>query len=78
MITLFDVVYEELLHENRLKEKGERIANWRVPTEVANIVKQQLKLMEPDKLLGSINGIQVGDTFRYRSQLQIVGLHCQP
>lgn len=78
MITLFDVVYEELLHENRLKEKGERIANWRVPTEVANIVKQKLKLMEPDKLLGSIYGIQVGDTFRYRSQLQMVGLHCQP
>ena len=31
--------------------------------------------MEPDKLLGTIYGIQVGDTFRYRSQLQIVGLH---
>ncbi|PWA93490.1 SRA-YDG, PUA-like domain protein [Artemisia annua] len=60
------------------KDKGERIANWRVPKEFANIVQQKLKLMEPDKLMGSIYGIQVGDTFRYRSQLHIVGLHCQP
>lgn len=76
-MSLFDEVYEQLFQENRLKPKGEKIAHWRVPVEAAKMVKQKLKWMDIEKVLGPICGVQVGDKFKFRSQLQMVGLHCQ-
>lgn len=75
---MFDEVYRKLFLENRVKEKGEKIAHWRVPVEAAKMVKQALKLSDVNKTIGSICGVQVGDKFNYRSQLQMFGLHCQP
>ncbi|GJZ84019.1 putative histone-lysine N-methyltransferase [Tanacetum coccineum] len=74
----FDEVYAKLCHENKSKSKGENIAHWRVPMEAVKIVKQRMKWMDVDKTLGPICGVQVGDRFKFRSQLQMIGLHCQP
>ncbi|KAF5805603.1 putative [histone H3]-lysine(4) N-trimethyltransferase [Helianthus annuus] len=76
-MSVFDEVYAKLLQDNRLKSKEEKIANWRVPVEVAKIAKQMLKWMEPEKSLGHICGVQIGDKFKFRSQLKMIGLHCQ-
>lgn len=75
---MFDEVYKELYKENSEKEKGKKIAHWRVPSEAVKIVKQKLKWIDVGKKLGPICGVQVGDKFRYRSQLQMIGIHCQP
>ncbi|KAI3735097.1 hypothetical protein L6452_14585 [Arctium lappa] len=76
-MTMFDDVYKQLYQENRSKPKGEKTAHWRVTIEAAKIVKQRKKLMDADKDLGRICGIQVGDKFKFRAQLEMVGLHCQ-
>lgn len=75
---LFDRVNTQLYQENRLKPKGEKIAHWRVPNLAANTVRQMMKWMEPEKSLGPICGVQIGDKFKYRSQLKMIGLHYQP
>ncbi|XP_076956844.1 uncharacterized protein LOC143632148 [Bidens hawaiensis] len=74
---VFDQVYPQLSHENRMKINGEKIGNWRVPLEAAKLTKQMLKWMEPVKSLGPICGVQIGDKFKYRAQLKMIGLHCQ-
>ncbi|KAL7590101.1 hypothetical protein Lser_V15G36025 [Lactuca serriola] len=74
---LFETVYTQLFQENGSKQQGEKIAHWRVPMEAAKIVKQKLKWMNADKALGQIRGVQPGDRFKFRSQLQMIGLHCQ-
>ncbi|KAI3815904.1 hypothetical protein L1987_15587 [Smallanthus sonchifolius] len=76
-ISIFDQVYSQLYQDNRLKPKGEKMAHWRVPMEAAKVVKQMPKWMEPEKSLGPICGVQIGDQFKYRSQLKMIGLHFQ-
>ncbi|XP_071728998.1 YDG domain-containing protein At5g47150-like [Rutidosis leptorrhynchoides] len=77
-MSLFNEVYDSRYQEkNRLKPNEDKIANWRFPQEVAKIVKQRLNWMDHEKVLGPVCGVQVGDKFRFRSQLQMVGLHCQ-
>lgn len=77
-MAMFNEVYERLFEENRVKPKGEKIAHWRVTGDAAKIVKKRMKWMDAEKRLGPICGVRVGDKFRFRSQLQMVGLHCQP
>ncbi|KAI3517536.1 hypothetical protein L1887_16751 [Cichorium endivia] len=77
-MTLFDTVYTRLFQENGSKQQREKMAHCRVPMEASKIVKQKLKWMDPYKTLGQIRGVQPGDIFKFRSQLQMVGLHCQP
>ncbi|KAK9059684.1 hypothetical protein SSX86_020388 [Deinandra increscens subsp. villosa] len=73
----FDEVYQQLYHENKLKPKREKIAHWRVPLEAAKLVQHRFKWMEPKKRVGPIWGVHTGDKFKFRSQLKMVGLHCQ-
>ncbi|XP_076956754.1 histone-lysine N-methyltransferase, H3 lysine-9 specific SUVH6-like [Bidens hawaiensis] len=76
-MNVFDQVHPQLLDENRMKINGEKIGNWRVPLEAVKITKQMLKWMEPVKSLGPICGVKIGDKFKYRAQLKMIGLHCQ-
>ncbi|KAJ0538688.1 putative [histone H3]-lysine(4) N-trimethyltransferase [Helianthus annuus] len=77
-LDVFDQVYEPFYQENRRKPKSEKIPSWRIPTEAAKIVKQKLKWMDPGKVVGSVCGVQIGDKFKYRALLKMVGLHSQP
>ncbi|XP_076926928.1 uncharacterized protein LOC143590287 [Bidens hawaiensis] len=76
-MNVFDQVQPQLLHENRMKINGEMIGRWRVPLEAVKNTKQMLKWMEPVKSLGPICGVKIGDKFKYRTQLKMIGLHCQ-
>ncbi|KAM0009501.1 putative [histone H3]-lysine(4) N-trimethyltransferase [Helianthus debilis subsp. tardiflorus] len=75
---IFDQVYESFYQQNKMKQDGEKIPPSKVPTEVAKIVKKKLKWMDPEKIAGSVCGVQIGDKFKFRSQLMMVGLHSQP
>ncbi|KAF5795138.1 putative histone-lysine N-methyltransferase [Helianthus annuus] len=77
-LDVFDQVYEPFYQENRRKPKSEKIPSWRIPMEAAKIVKQKLKWMDPGKVVGSVCGVQIGDKFKYRVLLKMVGLHSQP
>ncbi|GJV69884.1 putative histone-lysine N-methyltransferase [Tanacetum coccineum] len=75
---IFEEFNEQLYEENRLRPKEEKVAHWRVPLEAAKLVQKKLKWMDCGKILGPVRGVQVGDTFQYRAQLRMIGLHCQP
>ncbi|GJW20650.1 putative histone-lysine N-methyltransferase [Tanacetum coccineum] len=75
---IFEEFNEQLYEENRLRPKEEKVAHWRVPLEAAKLVQKKLKWMDCGKILGPVCGVQVGDTFKYRAQLRMIGLHCQP
>ncbi|KAM0009503.1 putative [histone H3]-lysine(4) N-trimethyltransferase [Helianthus debilis subsp. tardiflorus] len=77
-MALFDQVYESIYQENKMKRDSEKIPPSCVPMEVAKIVKRKLKWMDPEKIAGSVCGVQIGDKFKFRSQLMMVGLHSQP
>ena len=57
--------------------KEAKVAHWRVPLEAAKLVQKKLKWMDSEKILGPVPGVEVGDTFKYRAQLRMAGLHCQ-
>ncbi|XP_076953826.1 histone-lysine N-methyltransferase, H3 lysine-9 specific SUVH7-like [Bidens hawaiensis] len=77
-MAVFDEVYEPFCQENKLKPKNERIQSAIIPTEVAKVVKQKLKWVDPEKIVGPVCGVLIGDKFKYRSQLMMTGLHSQP
>ncbi|KAI3731227.1 hypothetical protein L1987_62414 [Smallanthus sonchifolius] len=76
-MALFVKFYESLHQMNKLKPKGENISACSVLRQAAGIVKRRLKWMDPVKVLGPVCGVQIGDTFKYREQLMMIGLHCQ-
>ncbi|KAE9607422.1 hypothetical protein Lal_00026552 [Lupinus albus] len=74
----FHAVYRKLLHEDESKIKmqtdGPRIFH----TRAAKILKEQGKYINTGKqILGSVPGVEVGDEFQFRLELNIVGLHRQ-
>nr|GEU50596.1 putative SRA-YDG, PUA-like domain protein [Tanacetum cinerariifolium] len=75
---IFEEFNERLYEENRLRPKEEKVAHWRVPLEAAKLVQKKLKWMDCGNILGSVLGVQIGDTFQYRAQPRMIGLHCQP
>ncbi|KAD2805264.1 hypothetical protein E3N88_38641 [Mikania micrantha] len=77
-LAMFDQVFDQLSQENKLKPKDVKISPFGVSMQAAKIVKKKMKLPNPVKILGPVCGIQIGDKFRYRSQLMMFGLHCQP
>ncbi|PWA78532.1 SRA-YDG, PUA-like domain protein [Artemisia annua] len=74
---MFEEFNERLYQENKLRSKEAKVAHWRVPIEAAKLVQKKLKWMDSEKILGPVPGVQVGDTFKYRAQLRMIGLHCQ-
>nr|XP_043616986.1 histone-lysine N-methyltransferase, H3 lysine-9 specific SUVH5-like [Erigeron canadensis] len=74
----FEQVYKELHEENMKRSTLEKVSPLQLTVDAAKKVKRELKLMDPEKKIGSICGVQVGDRFQFRSQFQMVGLHCQP
>ncbi|MFS7958890.1 putative PUA-like superfamily, SRA-YDG superfamily protein [Helianthus anomalus] len=75
---VYDKVYTKLLQAKSLNSKGVKISHWRVSIEAVKLAKQTLKWMEPEKSLGRICGVRIGDKFKHRAQLKMIGLHCQP
>nr|XP_043616917.1 histone-lysine N-methyltransferase, H3 lysine-9 specific SUVH5-like [Erigeron canadensis] len=71
LIDLFNDLYDQ-------KSFEDKSVHWKTAQhEVARIVKQKLKWIEPEKVLGSVCGVRIGDKFRFRLQLHMIGLHRQ-
>ncbi|RDX65859.1 Histone-lysine N-methyltransferase, H3 lysine-9 specific SUVH6, partial [Mucuna pruriens] len=76
-LRLFQVVSRKLLQEVESK-LNERANSKRVDLHAARILKEKGKYVNLGKqIVGSVPGVEVGDEFQYRVELNIVGLHRQ-
>ncbi|KAK8560236.1 hypothetical protein V6N13_061165 [Hibiscus sabdariffa] len=71
IISLFREVCNDLLRDNKGKSKTG------YSSEAASILLERHKWIKRDKHLGPIQGIEVGDHFDWRAELNIIGLHCR-
>ncbi|KAE8655276.1 hypothetical protein F3Y22_tig00117034pilonHSYRG01837 [Hibiscus syriacus] len=71
IINIYREVCKELERNHNGKSKGG------FTMEAASILQKRHKWIKRDKLMGTIPGIEVGDHFDWRAELNLVGLHCR-
>ncbi|KAK6117844.1 hypothetical protein DH2020_048416 [Rehmannia glutinosa] len=76
-LKLFRDLYKQLLDEHKADRKGERLSAPRFDIEAADRLKKKGKWIYSAKRFGHIPGIAIGERFRFRTELAVVGLHCQ-
>ncbi|KAL6506451.1 hypothetical protein OROGR_024632 [Orobanche gracilis] len=76
VLKLFEKYYKENVKEQETQPRGERKCTY-FHLEAAQRLKKEGKYISPKKPFGHIPGIKIGDEFRFRSQLAVVGLHRQ-
>jgi euchromatic histone-lysine N-methyltransferase len=75
-LRLFQAVCRKLLQEEEAKSKERGKTNRRVDQKASKILKDKGKHVNTgEKILGSVPGVEVGDEFHYRIELNIIGLH---
>ncbi|KAJ4712646.1 Histone-lysine N-methyltransferase, H3 lysine-9 specific protein [Melia azedarach] len=77
ILRLFQAVCRKLLQEEEAKPSGQN-SHKRVDYQAARILKEKKKYVNVGKqIIGSVPGVEVGDEFQYRVELNIIGLHLQ-
>ncbi|XP_062073874.1 uncharacterized protein LOC133778068 [Humulus lupulus] len=77
-LRLFQAVCRKLLQEEEAKSKQGKQSKKRVDYLAAKILKDKDKCVNTGKqILGAVPGVEVGDEFQYRLELNIIGLHRQ-
>ncbi|XP_054811280.1 histone-lysine N-methyltransferase, H3 lysine-9 specific SUVH6-like [Prosopis cineraria] len=71
----FQAVCRKLLQEEEAKLNSQAKAHRRIDLEAFKILKKEGKCVNVGKIFGSVPGVEVGDEFDYRIELNIVGLH---
>ncbi|KAI9082985.1 hypothetical protein K1719_035128 [Acacia pycnantha] len=75
-LRLFQAHCRKLLQEVEAESKGKAKIHRRIDLEAAKILKREGKYVNADKLIfGSVPGVEIGDEFDYRVELNLVGLH---
>lgn len=69
--------YQETLTKmgGQCDANSDKLEGWKLYTEAAMYLKKKYKWVNTKKQIGHIPGVKVGDKFRYRTELAIVGLH---
>ncbi|XP_048131937.1 histone-lysine N-methyltransferase, H3 lysine-9 specific SUVH6-like [Rhodamnia argentea] len=76
-LRLFQAVCRKLLQEEEAKTKGES-KHKRIDLQASKMLKDQKRFVNTGKqILGPVPGVEVGDEFQYRVELNIIGLHRQ-
>lgn len=76
-LRLFQAVCRKLLHEEEAKPSRQN-SHKRVDYLAARILKDKKKYIPVDKkVIGLVPGVEVGDEFQYRVELNMIGLHLQ-
>ena len=77
-LRLFQAICRKLLQEEEANVKVRGHSKLRVDYKAARILKEHDKYVNVGKqILGSVPGVEVGDEFHYRVELNIIGLHRQ-
>ncbi|KAK4256211.1 hypothetical protein QN277_009107 [Acacia crassicarpa] len=71
----FQTLCRKLLQEVEAQSKGQAKIWKRIDLEAANILKREGKYINEGKIFGSVPGVEIGDEFDYRVELNLVGLH---
>ncbi|CAK7322882.1 unnamed protein product [Dovyalis caffra] len=72
VLGLYQEILTKLLGEKEAKLKGPKA---KIYIEAATILKSRHKWSNTSKRIGHIPGVEVGDRFRFRAELNIIGLH---
>ncbi|XP_060181482.1 histone-lysine N-methyltransferase, H3 lysine-9 specific SUVH5-like isoform X2 [Lycium barbarum] len=75
-LKLFDDLYTKLLRENKA-EKHEGQSKRCLHIEAAMSLKNQKKWVNCEWNFGHVPGVKIGDQFRFRAELVMIGLHHQ-
>ncbi|PON48316.1 histone H3-K9 methyltransferase [Parasponia andersonii] len=71
-------MFRKLLQEDKVKSNEARPRHKRVDYQVAKILQDKYNILNIDKqILGRVPGVVVGDEFKCRMELSIIGLHRQ-
>ncbi|XP_021911201.1 LOW QUALITY PROTEIN: histone-lysine N-methyltransferase, H3 lysine-9 specific SUVH6-like, partial [Carica papaya] len=74
-LRLFHLICRKLLQEEEARPQ-ERLKGRRIDYEAAKILKNKRKYVNTGKqIIGSVPGVDIGDEFHYRVELNIIGLH---
>ncbi|WJX55107.1 [histone H3]-lysine(4) N-trimethyltransferase [Trifolium repens] len=77
-LRLFQAVSRKLLQEAEAKAKSNEKERRRFDLQAAKILKEKGNYVnEGEKIMGAVPGVEVGDEFQYRIELNIIGLHRQ-
>ncbi|XP_019421210.1 PREDICTED: histone-lysine N-methyltransferase, H3 lysine-9 specific SUVH6-like isoform X1 [Lupinus angustifolius] len=77
-LRLFQVVSRKILQQVEGNSKGRANNSKRVDLQASKILKEKGKYVNTGKqILGSVPGVEVGDEFQYRVELNMIGLHRQ-
>lgn len=77
-LRLFQAICRKLLHEDEANFKERGNTRRRVDLQASKILKEKGKYVNiGERIIGSVPGVEVGDEFIYRVELNIVGLHRQ-
>ena len=77
-LRLYQAVCRKLLQEEENKSKEGKQGIRRIDLRAANILKEKGKFVNQGKqIFGPVPGVEVGDEFQYRIELNVIGLHRQ-
>ena len=77
-LRLFQAICKKLLQEDEANGKERGRGNRRFDLQASKILKENGKYVNTGKqILGSVPGVEIGDEFHYRIELNIIGLHRQ-
>ncbi|XP_038687012.1 histone-lysine N-methyltransferase, H3 lysine-9 specific SUVH6-like [Tripterygium wilfordii] len=71
-LRLFQALCRKLLREAEAKPADR---HRRIDCQAAKILKDKNRYINTDKIIGSVPGVEVGDEFQYRVELNIIGMH---
>ena len=75
-LRLFQAFYRKILQEAEAKPKSNEKEIKRFDLQAAKKLKEEGSYVnEGENILGSVPGVEVGDEFQYRIELNIIGLH---
>ncbi|XP_057475929.1 histone-lysine N-methyltransferase, H3 lysine-9 specific SUVH5-like [Actinidia eriantha] len=76
-LNLFEETYTNLLKEQEAQSKGKGKVGRHCHVEAAMLLKKQKKCVNTKRVLGPVPGVEIGDRFRFRAELVVIGLHHQ-
>ncbi|KAK9095099.1 hypothetical protein Scep_026568 [Stephania cephalantha] len=74
-LRLFQTLCRKFLRDEEAKPKDQTGGGKRVDILASNILRNENKYLNREKMLGPVPGVEVGDEFHYRAELAVIGLH---
>ncbi|VVA98448.1 unnamed protein product [Arabis nemorensis] len=74
-LRLFKLVFNELKRDKAARHGESHTATSRIDYQTRNVLVEERKQVNAEKRIGPVPGIEIGDVFQYKSELNLVGLH---